>query len=140
MNPEKEKALDEAHIQATIKSRDVSQDAFDAMKEKLSADSRQLSENPERSYQPKITINTSQKDSKVTNEIKDNGSGIPDDIINKILQPFFTCKKGTEGTWLGLYISNDIIKAHEEIIEIESSEGEGSTFSIHLPHLIKQPS
>jgi signal transduction histidine kinase len=45
-------------------------------------------------------------------EVADNGPGIPEEIKDKILQPFFTTKKGTEGTGLGLSITHDIIKAH----------------------------
>ena len=65
--------------------------------------------------------------------VADNGPGIPDDIKDKILQPFFTTKKGTEGTGLGLSITHDIIKVHDGEIEIESIEGEGATFTISIP-------
>jgi signal transduction histidine kinase len=48
------------------------------------------------------------------------------------MQPFFTTKKGTEGTGLGLYITNDIVKAHGGEIKVRSEEGEGSEFIIQL--------
>jgi signal transduction histidine kinase len=107
--------------------------AFDAMREKLTAESRQLSENPDESYGPQLMIKTFKKDSNITIEIQDNGPGIPDDIKDKILQPFFTTKKGTAGTGLGLSITNDIIKAHGGSLEISSNANIGSIFSIQLP-------
>jgi signal transduction histidine kinase len=63
---------------------------------------------------------------------EDNGPGIPDEIKDKILQPFFTTKKGTEGTGLGLSITHDIVKAHGGKLTIESSMGNGSAFIIQL--------
>ena len=66
--------------------------------------------------------------------VKDNGTGIPDNVKEKILQPFFTTKPTGEGTGLGLSLSYDIIvKGHGGKLEIESSEGEGSEFIIYLP-------
>ena len=65
--------------------------------------------------------------------IKDNGSGIPDAIREKIFQPFFTTKPTGQGTGLGLSLSYDIIKAHGGELRMESKEGEGSEFLIHLP-------
>jgi signal transduction histidine kinase len=52
---------------------------------------------------------------------------------DKILQPFFTTKKGTHGTGLGLSITNDIIKAHGGAIDIESVVGERTRFIINIP-------
>ncbi len=65
-------------------------------------------------------------------EVEDNGPGIPDEIKDKILQPFFTTKRGTDGTGLGLSITNDIVKAHGGVMEIESKVGEGTKFKIIL--------
>jgi signal transduction histidine kinase len=68
-------------------------------------------------------------------EIEDNGIGIPKDIKEKILQPFFTTKKGNEGTGLGLSITHDIIKAHGGELNFESTPGEGTKFLIRLPFI-----
>ncbi|MDZ7717361.1 MAG: two-component regulator propeller domain-containing protein [Balneolaceae bacterium] len=112
--------------------------AFDAMKEKALSPSpsprgRGVPEGRgEGEYSPKLTVRTHQKNQTVTIEIVDNGPGIPDAIKDKILQPFFTTKKGTAGTGLGLSITNDIIKAHGGRMKIKSSPGEGSVFSIYL--------
>ncbi|MFZ5569917.1 MAG: sensor histidine kinase [Thermodesulfobacteriota bacterium] len=65
--------------------------------------------------------------------ISDNGPGIPEDILNNIFDPFFTTKKVGEGTGLGLSISIGIIQEHHGMIEVESKNGSGTTFSLLLP-------
>ena len=107
--------------------------AFDAMRDKLTADSRQLSDSPDQKYEPRLKIRTLQLENIITIEIEDNGSGIPDEIKDRILQPFFTTKKGTEGTGLGLSISRDIVKVHGGDLKIDSRSGNGSTFIITIP-------
>lgn len=101
--------------------------AFDAMREKLQ-------NIPEKNtYSPKLTVKTILGDNIIKIEVQDNGAGIPEEIKNKILQPFFTTKKGNEGTGLGLSITHDIIKAHQGKLEIYSEEGRLSRFTIKLP-------
>jgi signal transduction histidine kinase len=82
---------------------------------------------------PKLTIRTKLKSEKILIEVEDNGPSIPDEIKDKILQPFFTTKKGTEGTGLGLSITHDIVKAHGGEISVDSEGGNGATFKITLP-------
>jgi two-component system NtrC family sensor kinase len=89
-------------------------------------------------FKPRVEISTrtiaGAKGSEVEIVVKDNGSGIPDAIKDKIMQPFFTTKPAGEGTGLGLSLSYDIIvKAHKGHININSKEGEGSEFIITLP-------
>ena len=98
--------------------------AFDAMRESV----RQSGD-----YKPVLTISSKKQGQKAVAEIHDNGPGIPDEIRDKILQPFFTTKKGTEGTGLGLSISHDIVKAHGGEISVESMVGKGSSFVIRIP-------
>ncbi|KGO86186.1 hypothetical protein Q765_12805 [Flavobacterium rivuli WB 3.3-2 = DSM 21788] len=86
------------------------------------------------SYKPTVSIITHQKDNTVEIIVKDNGTGIPDAIKDKILQPFFTTKPTGEGTGLGLSLSYDIVvKGHNGSIEIDSNENEWSEFKITLP-------
>ena len=66
-------------------------------------------------------------------KISDNGTGIPQKIIDRIYHPFFTTKPTGEGTGLGLSLSYDIIKAHGGEINVETADGEGSTFMVLLP-------
>lgn len=103
--------------------------AFDAMSEKLgTANNEPNSEE----YLPSLVVRTQKKDQSVTIQIQDNGPGIPEEMKDKILQPFFTTKKGTAGTGLGLSISNDIIKAHGGQLDIHSEKEEFTRFTITL--------
>jgi two-component system, NtrC family, sensor kinase len=88
----------------------------------------------EEKYLPKLKVTTMLENGRVRIAFEDNGPGIPDEIKDKILQPFFTTKKGTEGTGLGLSITHDIIKAHGGELRIESTIGKGSEFVIQLPN------
>ena len=63
---------------------------------------------------------------------KDNGTGIPQKVFDKIFQPFFTTKPTGQGTGLGLSLSYDIIKAHGGEIKVETTEGEYTEFIITL--------
>ena len=86
------------------------------------------------SYKPIVSVSTHQKGDTVEIIVKDNGTGIPDAIKDKILQPFFTTKPTGEGTGLGLSLSYDIVvKSHNGSIEIISNEGIGSEFIIKIP-------
>jgi signal transduction histidine kinase len=85
------------------------------------------------SYQPTVSVTTKKCDDKIQIIVRDNGNGIPQKIIDKIFQPFFTTKPTGEGTGLGLSLSYDIIKAHGGEIKVESKEGECSMFIIQLP-------
>jgi two-component system, NtrC family, sensor kinase len=84
-------------------------------------------------YDPTVTISTKKKGSKVEVKVKDNGNGIPKEVLDKIFQPFFTTKPSGEGTGLGLSLSYDIIKAHGGKLNVETKEGEGTAFIIVLP-------
>jgi len=66
-------------------------------------------------------------------KVTDNGNGIPQNIVDKIFQPFFTTKPTGQGTGLGLSLSYDIVKAHSGEISVETKHGEGSKFIILLP-------
>lgn len=65
--------------------------------------------------------------------VSDNGPGIPEDIRNKIMEPFFTTKESYQGTGLGLSISNSIINSHQGSLEF--IEGEKTTFRVRLPRM-----
>jgi signal transduction histidine kinase len=83
----------------------------------------------------KLRISTRTLNEEVVIEIRDNGNGIPDNIKEKIFEPFFTTKPVGQGTGLGLSIVYSIIEKHKGRIEVSSTEGEGTTFTITLPKL-----
>ncbi|PZX58125.1 7TM diverse intracellular signaling domain-containing protein [Algoriphagus chordae] len=84
-------------------------------------------------YNPEVIVSTQVARSSIIIEVKDNGSGIPDSIKEKIFNPFFTTKPSGSGTGLGLSMSYDIVKAHGGEIKVDSIAGHGSTFTITLP-------
>ena len=100
--------------------------AFYAVKEKkkLSTDD----------YRPVVSVSTRKLKNNIVINISDNANGIPQNVLNKIFQPFFTTKPTGEGTGLGLSLSYDIItKGHGGELKVDTKEGEGTTFSIYLP-------
>jgi len=85
-------------------------------------------------YKPTVEVTTTQQNGSVLVSVKDNGTGIPDNIREKIMQPFFTTKPTGEGTGLGLSLSYDIVvKGHGGTLDINSKEGEGAEFIVKLP-------
>jgi signal transduction histidine kinase len=88
----------------------------------------------EAGYVPTISILTQlTANSQLLIAVKDNGNGIPEEIKNKIFQPFFTTKPTGEGTGLGLSLSYDIVKAHGGELKVETDQGKGSVFIIQIP-------
>jgi len=85
------------------------------------------------SYEPTVTVSTAKQNGKVEIKVKDNGKGIPQKIVDKIFQPFFTTKPTGQGTGLGLSLAYDIVKAHGGKIIVKTKEGEGSEFVVYLP-------
>ncbi len=86
-------------------------------------------------YKPTVRIGTCKKDNNVQILVRDNGTGIPEKIMDKIFHPFFTTKPTGVGTGLGLSLSYDIIKSHGGTISVDSKEGEFTEFTIQLPYL-----
>jgi signal transduction histidine kinase len=88
-------------------------------------------------YEPTVTITTTSTQPPsggraVTIKVSDNGGGIPQKVLDKIFQPFFTTKPTGQGTGLGLSLAYDIVKAHGGELMVETKEGEGSEFIIEL--------
>jgi len=83
-------------------------------------------------YEPTVSVCTKKVGGKFEIYVKDNGNGIPQKVVDKIFQPFFTTKPTGQGTGLGLSLGYDIIKAHGGEIKVDTKEGEGSEFIIQL--------
>jgi two-component system, NtrC family, sensor kinase len=84
-------------------------------------------------YEPTISVSTKKSGNQIFINISDNGGGIPQKVVDKIFQPFFTTKPTGQGTGLGLSLSYDIIKAHGGEIKMNTKENEGTDFIIQLP-------
>lgn len=84
------------------------------------------------SFEPTVSVSTERKGDKLLLRVKDNGFGIPQKVVDKIFQPFFTTKPTGQGTGLGLSLSYDIVKAHGGELKVETKEGEGAEFIVEL--------
>ncbi|HRX11750.1 MAG TPA: ATP-binding protein, partial [Draconibacterium sp.] len=91
-------------------------------------------------FEPAVTVRTSllspseRQKKAILISVTDNGNGVPQALLDKIFQPFFTTKPTGEGTGLGLSMSYEIVtKAHNGELKVENMEGEGATFTIILP-------
>ena len=84
-------------------------------------------------YEPTIFLTTRRSEDSVEVRIKDNGMGIPADIVDKIFNPFFTTKPPDQGTGLGLAMSSDIVRGHGGSIRVESEPGQFTEMIIELP-------
>jgi signal transduction histidine kinase len=85
-------------------------------------------------YKPLVTLTTSKQGDQVVIEVADNGTGMPEQVKEKIFQPFFTTKPTGEGTGLGSSLSYDIVtKGHGGSINVSTSTNQGTVFSVQLP-------
>jgi signal transduction histidine kinase len=92
-------------------------------------------------YKPTLTASTTNLGDRVEIRIRDNGTGIPPEVKDKMFNPFFTTKPAGEGTGLGLSISHDIVvKQHGGSIEVDTQPGEFTEVRIILPRTVASPS
>lgn len=88
-------------------------------------------------YSPEVIVSTKKLDNKIEIRIKDNGTGMPEHVIEKIFNPFFTTKPTGKGTGLGLSMSYDIVRQiHKGTLEVKSKDGEYTEFIITIPEKI----
>jgi signal transduction histidine kinase len=90
------------------------------------------SNDPGSIYEPTVSVITKKQANTIEIRVADNGNGMPQKIVDKIFQPFFTTKPTGQGTGLGLSLSYDIIKTHGGELKVENKEGEGAQFIIIL--------
>lgn len=84
-------------------------------------------------YEPTVSVSTKKAGGNIEIHVSDDGNGIPQKILDKIFQPFFTTKPSGQGTGLGLSLSYDIIKAHGGEVKIQTEENVGTQFTVLLP-------
>ena len=94
---------------------------------------RRLAEEGGADYTPTLQLATRNHPDRVEIRIRDNGSGIPDELKEKVFNPFFTTKPTDKGTGLGLALSSDIVREHGGAIRVESEAGEFTEMIVSLP-------
>ena len=111
--------------------------AFFAVNQKATRHSAQKGSLPagrqeSKNYSPEVVVSTHQLNGKIEISVRDNGEGIPEQVRDKIFQPFFTTKPTGSGTGLGLSLSYDIVKAHGGELSVKSEENVGTEFTVIL--------
>ena len=84
-------------------------------------------------FEPIVSVTTKRIEDKVLISVKDNGNGIPQKVLDKIFQPFFTTKPTGQGTGLGLSMSYDIVKAHGGELKVGANGEDGVEFLVLIP-------
>ena len=87
----------------------------------------------DKTFKPTVSVVTRKLKNTIEISVKDNGNGIPKQVVDKIFQPFFTTKPTGKGTGLGLSMSYDIVKSHGGELKVKTKEGTGTTFMILIP-------
>jgi hypothetical protein len=112
--------------------QDINRVVINLLNNAFYAVGERLQSNTDLTWKPLVKISTRHQSKNVVISIEDNGTGIPDDVLERIFNPFFTTKPTGEGTGLGLSICYDIVKSHGGEITVESKYGTGTKFNIVL--------
>ncbi|MES2890897.1 MAG: tetratricopeptide repeat protein [Bacteroidota bacterium] len=123
--------FDPSIVKVNIIPRDIGRVLLNLYNNAFYAVNEKKKQQPE-GYEPFVFVSTRKNTGKVEIKVSDNGNGIPQKILDKIFQPFFTTKPTGQGTGLGLSLSYDIVKAHNGEIKVETIEGEATVFTITL--------
>ena len=128
-----EQSLDPAAGKADLFPQEITRVLLNLISNGVYATAKKAQENGE-IYKPTLTATTKNLGDRVEIKIRDNGTGIPPEVKEKMFNPFFTTKPAGEGTGLGLSISHDIVvKQHGGSIEVDTQPGEFTEFRIILP-------
>jgi signal transduction histidine kinase len=129
-----ERSFDPSAGEADVFPQDITRVLLNLIANGFYAATKRKAEVDSGSYEPTLATSTRSLGDRVEIRVRDNGSGIPPGVKEKIFNPFFTTKPAGEGTGLGLSISHDIIvKQHGGSIEVETEPGEYTEFRIILP-------
>jgi GAF domain-containing protein len=129
-----ERSLDPAAGAADVFPQDITRVLLNIISNGFYAATKRKAEVNGGNYEPTLAAATKNLGDRVEIRIRDNGTGIPPEVKEKIFNPFFTTKPAGEGTGLGLSISHDIIvKQHGGSIEVDTQPGEFTEFKIILP-------
>lgn len=128
-----DKEFDEEAGEVTAISRDLSRVFLNIITNACQATEIRRKGGEDEGYSPAVALRTKGDEDHVVVTVRDNGTGIPDKVVEKIFDPFFTTKSGTQGTGLGLSISYEIIQAHGGSLKVDTKEGEFTEFTVTVP-------
>jgi signal transduction histidine kinase len=129
-----EKSFDPAAGEADVFPQDITRVLLNLISNGFYAATQRKAENDRDDYEPTLAASTKSLGDRVEIRIRDNGTGIPPEVKEKIFNPFFTTKPAGEGTGLGLSISHDIIvKQHGGSIEVDTQPGAFTEIRVILP-------
>ena len=129
-----DRSFDPAAGEADLFPQDITRVLLNLISNGFYAATKRKAETNGGDYEPTVTAATKNLGDRVEIRIRDNGTGIPPEVKEKLFSPFFTTKPAGEGTGLGLSISHDIIvKQHGGTIEVDTQPGEFTEFRIVLP-------
>ena len=129
-----EKSLDPDAGFADLYAQEMTRVLLNLISNGFYATAKRSQSEPDGTYEPTITATTRNLSDRVAIAIRDNGTGIPDEVKAKMFNPFFTTKPAGEGTGLGLSLSYDIVvKQHGGTLEVSTEPGAFTRFTIVLP-------
>ena len=129
-----ERSFDAAAGEVDLFPQEITRVLLNLISNGFYAATNRKAETKEGDYEPTLAVATKNLGDRVEIRIRDNGTGIPPEVRDKLFNPFFTTKPAGEGTGLGLSISHDIVvKQHSGSIEVDTQPGEFTEFRIVLP-------
>jgi two-component system, NtrC family, sensor kinase len=129
-----ERSFDPAAGEVDVFPQEITRALLNLISNGFYAATKRKEQNDSKGYEPTLTATTKNLGDRVEIRIRDNGTGIPPDVKEKMFNPFFTTKPSGEGTGLGLSICHDIIvKQHSGSIEVDSQLGDFTEIRIILP-------
>jgi signal transduction histidine kinase len=132
-----ERAYDDGAGRAEVIPQDLSRVFLNLFSNGFYATQKRRAEGGDPGYVPILKVSTRDLGDAVEIRVRDNGTGMPEDVAGKIFTPFFTTKPTGEGTGLGLSLSYDIIAhQHNGAFDVDSREGEYTEFVISLPRQV----
>ena len=115
-----------------VVSQDVGRVFLNLVSNACYATNERRQNSDDESYEPTLTVTTRKMDDGVEVRVRDNGNGIPRDVVDKIFNPFFTTKPTDQGTGLGLALSADIVREHGGMIRVDTEPGEYTEMIVEL--------
>jgi two-component system, NtrC family, sensor kinase len=135
-----ERSLDPTAGEADVFPQEITRALLNLISNGFYAATKRKTQAGNDGYEPTLAASTRSLGDEVEIRIRDNGTGIPPEVKEKIFNPFFTTKPAGEGTGLGLSISHDIIvKQHGGTIEVDTQLGEFTEIRIILPRAAMLP-